>query len=537
MKQAGAPSVAGRESAKIAAGVAAALSEAGTDILFGVPGGGSNLDLIGAVERLGGRFVLGHGESAAAIMAATYGELTGKPGACVVTRGPGAASAVNGVAHALLDRAPMVIVTDGFSHSDRPRVTHQRLDHHALFEPVTKWSLEVGPEVAQASTREALAVACSPPQGPVHLDMVIDAGAQLPAPPKSTPPALRPADRERSSELIAGARHPVVVVGMGARRAAASVRAALEPLACPILTTYKAKGIIPESWPTAAGLMTGARIEAPILTQADLIVALGLDAIELIPAPWPYRAPVLALSEWPRADGFFQPALELVGSLESLLPLLEALRPLEGPSRPPRESLVDGLAALDIGVNGLAPQAIVSTARALAPQGTLATVDSGAHMLVSMPFWLVEEPAQALISSGLATMGFALPAAISASLVRPGTRVFCLCGDGGLGMTLAELETLSRLNLPVTVIVFNDRALSMIEIKQDSSQGGREAVRYTGTDFTAVAQGCGIASRAVCTVDELVEALGEALENEGPFLIDAAVDPSGYGSVLEAIRG
>jgi acetolactate synthase-1/2/3 large subunit len=525
-----------RPSVRTAAGIAGALLAAGTDILFGVPGGGSNLDLVGAVQCRGGRFALGHGESSAAIMAATYGELTGRPGACVVTRGPGAASAVNGVAHAFLDRIPMVIVTDGFTHRDGDRVTHQRLDHRALFEPVTKLSLELGPDEAETITEDALALACSPPQGPVHLDMVGDAQAP-PTLSADSSPSVGLAERAQGAELITGASEPVVVLGVGARRAAKAVQAALKPLRCPILTTYKAKGILPESWPTAAGLLTGARVEAPVLERADLIVAIGLDAVELIPAPWPYRAPVLALSEWPRADGYLHPELELVAPLEELLPLLEPLGRLPEPSSQPRAFLEQALADLDVAVSGLAPHVVVRTARELAPPGTVATVDAGAHMLVAMPYWLVEEPGEALISSGLATMGFALPAAISAALVREGTRVICLCGDGGLGMALAELETLGRLRLPVIVIAFNDSALSLIEIKQDESQGGPDAVRYATTDFAAIAQGCGLPACRVATADELAAALQAALAREGPSLIDTIVDPRGYRAILEAIRG
>jgi acetolactate synthase I/II/III large subunit len=529
------PTTAARQGALIASDIASALSEAGTNLLFGVPGGGSNLDLVGAVQRLGGRFVLGHGESAAAIMAATYGELTGRPGAVVVTRGPGAANAVNGVGHALLDRTPLAIVTDGFSLQSRSRITHQRLDHRALFEPVTKLSIEVGPKDAREATREALAFACHPPQGPVHLDIVVDAPRQE-LPNRGHPSPVPPDDWKRAMELVAEAQRPVVLVGVGARRSAERVRATLEALPCPILTTYKAKGIVPESWSTAAGLVTGALIEAPLLQSADLIVGIGLDSVELIPAPWPYDSPVLALSEWPRADDFFEPTHELVAPLDDLLPLLKPLGRLDHPE-PPRNHLISGLDALDIEVEGLAPQEVVRIARELAPPGTIATIDAGAHMLVAMPYWLVDEPDEALISSGLATMGFALPAAAAASLVRETRRVLCLCGDGGLAMTIAELETLRRFSLPVTVIVFNDSLLSLIEIKQGAGQGGDDAVRFRRTDFEAIARGYGLSARSAETPDELASVLRELLTTDGPSLIDAKVNPAGYGRILRAIRG
>jgi acetolactate synthase-1/2/3 large subunit len=302
-----------------------------------------------------------------------------------------------------------------------------------------------------------------------------------------------------------------------------------------VLTTYKAKGLVPESWPSAAGLLTGATIEASVLAGADLVVAIGLDPVELIPAPWPYAAPVLSLTEWPLEDPYFVPDVELVGDLGELLTIMSKLAPAQGPGRAER---LAADATLRVPTTGLAPHDVVETARSLAPAGTIATVDAGAHMLVAMPLWEVEQPGEALISSGLATMGFALPAAIAASVARPGRHVVCFVGDGGLGMALAELETVSRLGLPVAVVVFNDSALSLIEIKQkDDGHGGTGAVRYRETDFVRIAAGFGIAAAHANDVGTLRAALTEALAEPRPFLVDATVDPSGYRDVLAAIRG
>jgi acetolactate synthase I/II/III large subunit len=513
---------------------AQALAAAGTRIVYGVPGGGNNLDLVGACERAGLRFVLAHGETAAAMMAAVDGELTGAPGACIVTRGPGAASAVNAVAHALLDRVPMVLLSDAVPTGDALRVSHQRIDQDLLYAPVTKWSASVGVDGAREVIDAALRLACTPPYGPVHLGYVPDAPhvmpPAIPVPPKPDVDALAAAKR-----LLDESRNPVFAIGVGARRSADALRELLEGTGWPVLTTYKAKGLVSERRSNAAGLLTGATIEAPVLAAADLIVAVGLDPVELIPAPWPYSAPILALSEWPLEDPYFVPAVEVVGSLDDLLPIVgSTLAPGSGPGR--RERLASE-ATLRVPTDGLAPHDIVESASELAPPGTIATVDAGAHMLVAMPLWEVEEPGEALISSGLATMGFALPAAIAAALARPGRHVICFVGDGGLGMTLAELETVSRLALPVAVVVFNDSALTLIEIKQNATgHGGRGAVRYRETDFVQIARGFGIAAAHAEHTDEFRAALSNALSKPRPFLIDATVDPSGYGAVLAAIR-
>ena len=186
----------------------------------------------------------------------------------------------------------------------------------------------------------------------------------------------------------------------------------------------------------------------------------------------------------------------------------------------------------------LAPQQVVATVRTCTPPETIATVDAGAHMLVAMPLWEVPEPRRLLVSSGLATMGYALPAAIAAALCTPRVPVVAFTGDGGLGMTLAEIETAVRLSLPVIVIVFNDAALSLIKLKQKpAGQGGDEAVRYRPVSFAAAATAMGAAGAEVTTEPGLAAALAAALRRPGPTVIDASVDPAGYLAVMDLSRG
>jgi acetolactate synthase I/II/III large subunit len=523
--------------------VAAGLRHAGIEILFGLPGGGSNLDVIGAAEAAGLRFVLAHSEGAAVLMAAAAAELTGRPGACVVTRGPGATSAVNGVAHARLDRQPLLVVSDCVPAVDRGRVAHQRLDHAALFGPVTKGSFVLGSTSTAADVRAAVALSLSGPPGPVHLDLDPTAPG-TPIGAGNVDRARPPADAEAVRAAFRSARRPVVIAGVGAT--AAGLRDLVAGSTVPVLTTYKAKGIVPETGPNAAGIATGATIEAPLLLAADLVVGVGLDPVELIPAPWPYEAPVILLGTWPTAaeGAYFGDRLlaevvvpDLDASLREHAPDLHSDWP-DGTAPDARHAaLARVLAAVPSEPVGVLPQAVVAAARALMPAGTVVTVDAGAHMLAAVPMWEVDEPGELLISSGLATMGFALPAAVAAALVRPDQKVVCCTGDGGLGMALAELETLARLWLDVIVVVFDDRALSLIAIKQGDHQGGESAVRYRTVDFAGVAESLGVPAFRADNADELHDALAKALGRRGPCLIDVAVDPAGYPALLDAIRG
>jgi acetolactate synthase-1/2/3 large subunit len=181
---------------------------------------------------------------------------------------------------------------------------------------------------------------------------------------------------------------------------------------------------------------------------------------------------------------------------------------------------------------------VATVVRAHTPPETIATVDAGAHMLAVMPLWDVDQPRRLLISSGLATMGFALPAAIAAALCSPGQPVVAFTGDGGLGMTLAEIETAVRLRLRIVVIVFNDATLSLIKIKQrPAGQGGAEAVDYGPVSFAGVATAMGATAAAAGTEAELAAALDAALHRDGPTVIDVAVDPACYPAVMELSRG
>jgi acetolactate synthase-1/2/3 large subunit len=528
-------------SSHLAAECVSALLRAGVQVVYGVPGGGANLDVVGAAEAHGLRFVLVHGEASGAIMAAVDGELTGRPGACVVTRGPGAASTINGVAHALLDRSPLLLLTDDVPLSDRRRISHQYIDQASLFSPVTKWSTRIGVVGAAESFDLALAVASDPPPGPVQI--AFDPHAPPPPPPLD----YRRADRAPAShaisearEILRRSRRPVLALGVGARRSASALRELVADTPWPVLTTYKAKGVIPESWSNAAGLLTGGTREGDVLRSADVILAVGLDDVELIPAPWPYEAPIVALCEWPQMHQYLEPRIEVVGSLSRLLTEVAESLPQDFDGDPGGRAtpIADDEPLHDLPHAGIGPQDVVNVARAVAPEGTIATVDSGAHMLVTMPLWEVEEPDEVLISSGLATMGFAVPAAIAAALARPGRRVVCFTGDGGLGVALAELETIARLALPVTIAVFNDSMLSLIAIKQArSGQGGSSAVCYRPTNFAALAGSLGMPAERIETRDELFRAFTESLRRSGPTLLDVAVDPSGYKAALAAIRG
>ncbi len=533
------------------------LARAEVPRLFGVPGGGSNLEVLEAARARGLPFVLCHQEWAACIMAAVTADLTGRPGAVLSTLGPGVTASATGLAHACLDRSPVIYVSDRHPAGVLEYVSHQYLDHAAHLGPIVKGSVTVTPQSAGHWVAHAVQLALAEPRGPVHLDLPADVAGRSAVPVATgvTPPAptaLDGARLEQAAEMIRGARRPIVIAGLGCRAGDAKwLRAFAEALPAPVLTTYKAKGAIPDPHPLALGIFTGGALEEPLVRRADLIITFGLDTVELIPRRWSYTAPVLSLTRCPSTDprmrapgggGYFTPALEVVGDpgaiLEDLAPRLmprgtRADWDVAEVDRLRRERL----AVLEVPVPGLAPHRVAQMTRELTAAGSIATVDAGAHMFQTTTYWQALEPGELLISNGLATMGFALPAAIAAQLVHPDRRVVCFTGDGGLMMVVAELETVARLRLPILIVVFNDEALSLIEVKQEQKGFEGVSMRYAGPDLRALARAFGLRAFAATDEPTLKSALIAAQTAPGPALIDAHIDPSGYRAMLEIVRG
>jgi len=330
-----------------ATAIVTALAAAGTRVMFGVPGGGPNLDVVGAAAAAGLNFVLTHTETAAAIMAATSADLTGAPGAVLVTRGPGLASAVNGIAHAALDRLPLVVISDTVRAAEAGRVSHQRLDQGALGRSVAKAAVAVGGDRAAQMAERVVSQALAVPPGPVialmddgtPADLAGSAGdmahdGHRPGDPHADGLGWPADDLAPLAAALRQARRPVLLLGAHARTHTAAIRAAVVGRGIPALHTYRARGIVPDSAGEAGGLVTGGTMEWPLLAQADLIIGLGVDEAEMIPAAWDYAAPTVLVGGWPAehtgATGYFTGATTLTAPFPAAIDLLARWTPRAG---------------------------------------------------------------------------------------------------------------------------------------------------------------------------------------------------------------
>ncbi len=525
---------------KLASVIARTLRAHGVKRMFGIPGGGSNLALIEAAGTAGIDFVLARTETAAAIMAAVTAEMTGIPGVVLTGVGPGAASVVNGVAYAHLEKAPLLVFTDGPASS-----LHQAFDQNALFAPVTKFQTRLRPHNGETELAAAISAALTPPWGPVHLDLTAG-DATTPVSGNADPAREQAAFSsgakalEEACALVAGARRPAIIAGHEARHGDCprALRDLATSLRCPVLTTYKGKGVLPDSHAGLCGHFTGALAEGDILQKADLIILYGFDPVEMIPGSWDHAGRVLDLSAFDRETPTIDAAVRVVADLpETVAALLETDTGTEW-----QPDDLTGLRAalrgrLALEGDGHTVQSVMETLSELAPKECRLTVDAGAHMFSAFACWRAEEPFGVLKSNGLSTMGYALPAAIASCLHEPERRVVAVTGDGGMMMCLSELATAAEHGCNLVVVVINDAALSLIDIKQQGQQYRSRGVRTPNTDFAACARALGCRGWRIEAGEPLLPALRDAFDGDGPALVDVVADARSYSGQLETLRG
>jgi acetolactate synthase-1/2/3 large subunit len=510
--------------------IATSLAEAGCTLAFGVPGGGPNLDLIGALNERNINFVLAHTETGAAIMAATHGLLTEAPSAVIVTRGPGAAAVVNGATSATLDRAPLVVITDCVPQARREAIGHQRFDQRAMLRPVTLRTARVGNDVDAAVLGELIATCLGPPAGAIHIDLDATATTDVdPLAPSVEIPTELLVDADTMRATLQQAVSPVVIVG---EHAPLELIGTLEGYNAPVLTTYQGAGALPEGHALLAGAFTNATPEKPLLRDADLVILVGYDDVESLPGVWPESGTVVAIDPQRIRHHLAPVTMQYIGHPAEVM-----TQRTDSTGREPQAHLAALRSRLADSSRPLGPIALVKAAAELWPTECVVTVDAGAHFLAVMPIWPIARRHQVLISNGLATMGYALPAAIGAATADPNRPVIAFTGDGGLHMVLSELETLQRLNLPVVVAVFNDSELTLIRLKQKARQGGSAAVAYGLTDFAAVANGMGLTATVVTEGEQLPVAFERALASGRPHLVDVRLDATEYEHILQVSRG
>ena len=525
------------------------LKAAGIARGFGVPSG-NVLPLMDAMRAGGLDFVLTAHEGSAGFAADVTARMTGIPGLAIATLGPGATNLATGVGCAYLDRSPLLAITCTLNEVQLGRRIQMWIDHGTLFKPITKASFVLRQDNVAATVHEALRIAMAEPQGPVHLDLPEDV-ALAEALDMNHPEALvSPGDRwdggvaqassvaiDKALDILRRAKRPIAVIGASAMRMRSPerLRQFIERHRIPFASTTMAKGLIDEDHPLSVGCIERAKRQVQrrfMHDNADLVIGLGYDTIEVEYEAWTGNLPVLHIDiENADVDSSVNLRHALVGNLDAIMATLAGVSPVENAWS--ETAVAEHRDAFQRTLRPESPsfcphQAIDVVRRVLPREGVLA-FDVGAHTHQIASQWTAHAPKSFLITNGWSSMGFGLPSAIAAKLAAPDRPNICILGDGCFQMICGELAVARRIGGALPVLVLDDGWLSLIQVKQL-----RRNLQVYGTDLDSIDEGAppahyfGVPVIAVRDADGLRAALVKALAADHPVVIEAKVDGSHY---------
>ncbi len=523
------------------------LRDRGVKHVFGVPSGGW-VDFMEAIRNTDGiEFVLTAHEGGAAFMADVAGRMTGVPGVCFGTFGPGATNLATGVGSAQLDRSPLIALTDEMTAANRGRTVQMAIDHQALMAPITKWTTRLTTDNVTETLDQAFETATSGRPGAVHIGMPVDLTgkpATVTVSPGVTQRRLPTASKEQTEAAqaaFAAAKKPAIVLGIGAVRAGIQpeILEFIETHKIPVILTPMAKGMVQETHPSYAGVVFHALSDkvGEIHAQADLMVAVGYDPVEFNLENWLNPMTLINIDDAPLdidtstytdvrhlggdiAKNFT--AFAKIGATQNdwdMDDVAARMKAIFDQMRPDSEEF--------------GPCAALDTLRAVLPDDGIMSCDVGAHTHLIGQKWETRAPMTQIMSNGWSAMGFGLPAAIAAKLSRPDTPVCAVLGDGGFLMTAGELSTAVRENLNIVIVILTDNDLALIRIKQQRRGNPifgtpvREKEGNIGGDNLF-----GVPVRQAANPEELRTELEAGFKMDGPVIIEALISSAEYDELV-----
>lgn len=534
------------------------LRSEGVSYIFGIPGAAIMpiMEVLRKEASLPGtpKFILCRHEQNAAFMAQSIGRLTGRPGVCLVTAGPGATNALSGVATATADRDPVVVISGETSTAEHFKRTHQTISTATLYAPITKWSADV---IHAQSIPEAIAtafrVAVSPHRGAVHLSIPIDiqmaatTGKPIAHTRDISHCAATKEEIAHASALIAGARFPVVLLGLGASTAenTIAVRRFLEKYHMIAVGTFEAAGVVSRKLAHLFCGRVGLKAKEPgdiALGKADLVITIGYDIIEYAPVLWgcTSKTKVIHIDDIPSDDDQeYQPIVELVGDIDTNLNALLLGKNMARRAIPQAVQQAQALLreqqekGKKIQTSPVHPLRFIYDLRKTLDDDAIVVSDVGAHQVWLAKYFFSYEPRTLLFSMGFQTMGVALPWAIAATLAHPKKRVVSISGDGSFLMSATELETAVRLKRPIIHIVWRDGSYNLVKIQQLDVYGKGFGVEFGNPDIVAFAKSFGAAAYRITKPSHIIPTLKKALKEKKPTIIDVPID---YRDNLSLLR-
>lgn len=510
------------------------LEAEGVEYVFGIPGE-ENVDLVDSLSRSSIKFIVTRHEQGAAFMADVYGRITGKPGVCISTLGPGATNLLTGVANAHLDKVPLIAITAQAQTTRLHKESHQNVDTLKLFSGITKYNQSITdastiPEVV----RKGFHLTTHITPGAVHIQLPENVARSETTGEPLTHLYQFPVEPERETysrvaEEIKKARNPIVLAGNGVMRSHAyeELRNFIDATNIPMVNTFMSKGILPFDHPRNLFSVGGKPYPEGLrpLHAADLVIAVGFDLVEYDPINWNSdrsRKIINIHTVSLETDEHFPIELDVVGNLKLILRSLpEHIERRKDTSVHDRirERRLEELKSIPNSYEDI-PRKVMWALTDLMPENGYLISDVGLHKVWVSRWYQPKMPDRTIIFNGFASMGASLPGAVSTRLASPHSPVVVVTGDGGFMMNVQELETASRLDLPFTVVLFNDGRFSLIEKEQMLAGLRPSHISFTNPDFSLLSRSFGMQHFRVGNSEDFRKAFSESLSNGRRNLIE-----------------
>lgn len=530
-----------------------ALENEGVEYIFGIPGE-ENLDFLESLRGSKIKLILNRHEQGAGFMAATYGRLTGKPGVCLATLGPGATNFVTAAAYAQLGAMPMLMITGQKPIKTSKQGRFQILDVVDMMKPITKFTRQVvsGNNIPSI-VREAFRRCTEERPGAAHIELPEDIAAEDTIENVFQVPQIRrrPAPDHKAIaaavDMIQQAKMPLILVGAGAnrKRTVNALNALIDKTKIPFFNTQMGKGVVDERHELflgTAALSSGDFLHHAI-DKADLIINIGHDVVEKPPFFMEEGGKkVIHLNFFSaEVDPVYFPHLEVLGDIAaSVWDLSESITVQDHWDfdfyKKVKKEVDSHLGKYFHDTRfPLLPQHVVHQIREILPEDGIVTLDNGVYKIWFARNYKCYGPNTLLLDNALATMGAGLPSAMAAKLVNPDKKVIAVCGDGGFMMNSQEMETAVRIGLNLVVIILNDNAFGMIKWKQEGMGFEKFGLDYNNPDFVKYAESYSAHGHRITSSEHFTETLQHCLETDGVHLIDCPVDYSLNHSILNVL--
>jgi acetolactate synthase-1/2/3 large subunit len=529
------------------------LENEGVKYIFGIPGE-ENLDMMDALLDSDICFITTRHEQGAAFMADVYGRLTGNPGVCMATLGPGATNLITGVADANMDRSPIIAIAGQGSTHRLHKESHQILDLVNLFEPISKYATQIRePEIIPEVVRKAFKVAKAEKPGCSFIDYPENIAKQSvegkkPLKVQEAKAPVPPSEKvEYAAKIISEAKHPIIMAGNGVIRARASeaVQQFAEELNIPVATTFMAKGIVPCIHPLSLGSM-GLAAKDYIdcgFSRADVVICIGYDLVEYHPHLWnpDDHAKIIHIDKLPaEVDEHYILEVGVVGDIAAGLELIAAHatpQPRNWAENLHNTVLTELEQHYDDMSFPVKPQKILGDVRNVLAEEDILISDVGAHKMWIARMYQARKPNTCIISNGFASMGIGVPGAIAAKLANPDKVVMTITGDAGFMMNSQEIETALRIGTPIIIMIWNDSKYGLIKWHQDKRFGRNSHIDFNNPDFVKYADSFGAKGYRIESAEQLQPTIRQAIEDNTVVIIDCPVDYSENMKLTEKLGG